>query len=64
MLNLLGSRTTPIVAAPPGDRGTFVHLYGKTDNRPGRKMGHVTAVADDLATALAAAQRVADALAP
>ncbi|APO76212.1 N5-carboxyaminoimidazole ribonucleotide synthetase [Rhizobium etli 8C-3] len=23
-------------------RNTFVHLYGKTESRPGRKMGHVT----------------------
>ena len=25
--------------------GTFVHLYGKKETRPGRKMGHVTVVA-------------------
>ena len=26
---------------------TFVHLYGKTDTKPGRKMGHVTILAKD-----------------
>lgn len=28
-----------------------LHLYGKAEARPGRKMGHLTALADDLATA-------------
>ncbi len=27
--------------------GVYVHLYGKTETRPGRKMGHVTILADD-----------------
>jgi 5-(carboxyamino)imidazole ribonucleotide synthase len=40
----------------------FVHLYGKAENRPGRKMGHVTAVganADEArARAVAAAAHV------
>ena len=27
-----------------GEAGTFVHLYGKAESRPGRKMGHVTAM--------------------
>jgi 5-(carboxyamino)imidazole ribonucleotide synthase len=27
-----------------GEPGVAVHLYGKTDPRPGRKMGHVTRV--------------------
>ena len=27
--------------------GTFVHLYGKRETRPGRKMGHVTVMAND-----------------
>jgi len=26
---------------------TFVHLYGKAETRPGRKMGHVTILAKD-----------------
>jgi 5-(carboxyamino)imidazole ribonucleotide synthase len=30
-------------------RDTLVHLYGKTESRPGRKMGHVTTLATTLA---------------
>jgi 5-(carboxyamino)imidazole ribonucleotide synthase len=29
-----------------------LHLYGKSDPRPGRKMGHLTAVADTPAEAI------------
>ena len=35
--------------------GLRLHLYGKTEARPGRKMGHVTVVADDPGVAIAAA---------
>lgn len=38
--------------------GAHVHLYGK-GARPGRKLGHVTALADDVATARATAWRAA-----
>lgn len=41
MTNLIGSdveRWKELAAEP----GTAVHLYGKADSRPGRKMGHVT----------------------
>jgi 5-(carboxyamino)imidazole ribonucleotide synthase len=30
-----------------------LHLYGKTEARPGRKMGHITALADNVADAIA-----------
>jgi len=30
-----------------GIKNTFVHLYGKTQTKPGRKMGHVTVMSDD-----------------
>jgi 5-(carboxyamino)imidazole ribonucleotide synthase len=33
--------------------GVKLHLYGKNDARPGRKMGHLTAIADDAETARA-----------
>ena len=36
-----------------------VHLYGKRQSRPGRKMGHVTALGPDVATAEALASRAA-----
>jgi len=29
-----------------------LHLYGKTDTRPFRKMGHATALAGDVTTAI------------
>ena len=35
--------------------GLRLHLYGKTEARPGRKMGHFTVVADDPAVAIAGA---------
>jgi 5-(carboxyamino)imidazole ribonucleotide synthase len=48
MVNLLGTTAEPIdaasVAQAMAEPRTFLHLYGKADNRPGRKMGHVTAV--------------------
>ena len=41
MVNLLGAEVHawPELLADPGAR---LHLYGKRDVRPGRKMGHVT----------------------
>jgi 5-(carboxyamino)imidazole ribonucleotide synthase len=40
--------------------GAHVHVYGKTDSKRGRKMGHVTALGDTVDQALATAQRAAD----
>jgi len=39
MTNLLGESENPL-SAPPDSEG-HAHLYGKHDNRPGRKMGHI-----------------------
>jgi 5-(carboxyamino)imidazole ribonucleotide synthase len=36
-----------------------VHLYGKSENRPGRKMGHVTAVGETIDEALERARNTA-----
>ncbi|MBF9059199.1 5-(carboxyamino)imidazole ribonucleotide synthase [Rhodobacterales bacterium HKCCSP123] len=43
MENLVGEEVTraPALAAEPGVQ---IHLYGKTETRPGRKMGHVNRV--------------------
>jgi len=41
MENLIG-HDVEAWAALAAEPGTAVHLYGKTDARPGRKMGHVT----------------------
>ena len=40
--------------------GAHVHVYGKTRSAHGRKMGHVTALGQDVKTAAASAQRAAD----
>lgn len=36
--------------------GVSVHIYGKQESRPGRKMGHVTAIGDDLQTTIQRAE--------
>jgi 5-(carboxyamino)imidazole ribonucleotide synthase len=41
---------------------TFVHLYGKNDTKPGRKMGHVTILAPDKQELNYRAHKVKDAL--
>ncbi|MFW5641744.1 MAG: 5-(carboxyamino)imidazole ribonucleotide synthase [Roseicyclus sp.] len=43
MENLIGEDVTR-AAALAAERGVQVHLYGKTEVRPGRKMGHVNRV--------------------
>jgi 5-(carboxyamino)imidazole ribonucleotide synthase len=62
MANVLGASTTPamslderlhhVLARYPG---AHVHLYGKAE-RPGRKLGHVTVLANPPATTMAAAK--------
>jgi 5-(carboxyamino)imidazole ribonucleotide synthase len=64
MLNLLGdlwfldgeSAVEPAWSKVLAMAGAHLHLYGKSDARPGRKMGHLTLTAADAATA---AQRAA-----
>lgn len=45
MKNILGQdlETAERIAAE-GHEGVHVHLYGKTESRPKRKMGHITFV--------------------
>ncbi|HEV7664823.1 MAG TPA: 5-(carboxyamino)imidazole ribonucleotide synthase [Chloroflexota bacterium] len=63
MVNLLGTRSTPLdkrdIAAALAVPRASVHLYGKVDNRPGRKMGHVTATAATVDEALRRARAAA-----
>jgi len=63
MVNLLGTGTHNLadadLAAALVEPGAFVHLYGKAENRRGRKMGHVTAVGTTSDEALARARSVA-----
>jgi 5-(carboxyamino)imidazole ribonucleotide synthase len=70
MLNLLGdlwfpapeadaAPVTPDWAAVLALPGTHLHLYGKTEARRGRKMGHLTITAADAGAARATALRAA-----
>ncbi|HEU5442108.1 MAG TPA: 5-(carboxyamino)imidazole ribonucleotide synthase [Ktedonobacterales bacterium] len=66
MINLLGERSDPAEATGL-DRalaipGAHVHLYGKLASRPGRKMGHVTALGATLEEAEAHAREAAGAI--
>ena len=67
MVNLLGedigtgeslTGTVEALAVP----GAALHLYGKPSSRPGRKMGHVTVLADTPDQALEGARRAKEAL--
>jgi 5-(carboxyamino)imidazole ribonucleotide synthase len=63
MVNLLGSGSSALDEESLLDAlqepHTYVHLYGKTDNRAGRKMGHVTAIGPSAEEALGRARLVA-----
>jgi 5-(carboxyamino)imidazole ribonucleotide synthase len=55
MVNLLGTEPGPGLPAGLSDAlavpGAHVHIYGKAVTTPGRKMGHITVLADTLAEA-------------
>ncbi len=63
MVNLLGAPAAPErvqgLDAALAVSGAHVHLYGKRQSRPGRKMGHVTALGANVQEAAATAQRAA-----
>ncbi len=66
MLNLLGTASAPGqprgLAAALGVPGAHIHLYGKAESAPGRKMGHITALGstwhEAMHTAMAAAREI------
>ena len=65
MVNLLGdiwSRGEPDWAAALAEPNVHLHLYGKHEPRPGRKMGHLTALAETIEAAAAHAQRARERL--
>jgi 5-(carboxyamino)imidazole ribonucleotide synthase len=65
MINLLGdlwSRGEPRWAEAFRRPGVKLHLYGKAEPRPGRKMGHLNCLADSPDRALALALEARDAL--
>ena len=65
MINLLGDKNhtgTPVykgINEVMKQEGVYVHLYGKTETKPFRKMGHITVVNPDLDKAIANAREVA-----
>lgn len=65
MVNLLGDlweHGEPDWSAACGFADVKLHLYGKHDAKPGRKMGHLTALADTPEEAVRAAKSARDAL--
>ena len=65
MVNLLGdiwSRGEPDWAAALAEPNVHLHLYGKHEPRPSRKMGHLTALAETVEAAAAHAQRARERL--
>ncbi|HEU4763916.1 MAG TPA: 5-(carboxyamino)imidazole ribonucleotide synthase, partial [Gemmatimonadales bacterium] len=66
MVNILGdvwARGEPDWGAALADSGVKLHLYGKSQPRPGRKMGHLNVLGTDAAETLARAHRALKALA-
>jgi 5-(carboxyamino)imidazole ribonucleotide synthase len=63
MVNILGTRASAYraesVRAALEVEGAHLHIYAKREARPGRKMGHVTALGDTLAAAEAIAAEAA-----
>ncbi|MDR7486188.1 MAG: 5-(carboxyamino)imidazole ribonucleotide synthase [Armatimonadota bacterium] len=66
MVNLLGECAGPVrlagAEAALAEPGVFLHLYGKAESWPRRKLGHLTALGATTDQALAAARRAAAAL--
>ena len=61
MVNLLGdvwTDATPTFSEVFDNRGCQLHLYGKQEARPGRKMGHINCLASDNEAALTLARKV------
>lgn len=58
MVNMLGDLWTPDWLAILEQDNIKLHLYGKTEARPGRKMGHFNVLGEDIESALAVAEGV------
>lgn len=62
MINILGERSGP--AEPKGIEeakalgAVAIHIYGKKETKPARKMGHITVTGDDLMSVLSTARQV------
>jgi 5-(carboxyamino)imidazole ribonucleotide synthase len=68
MVNLLGEDLgegpSPRLLEALREPGAALHLYGKRESRPGRKMGHVTVLADSREEALRRAREARERLRP
>ena len=62
MVNMLGDLWPPQWAEIFSQNNIKLHLYGKTEARVGRKMGHFNVLAEDVESALAVAEDVFNAL--
>lgn len=62
MVNIIGAESADVTAISTSPIEAAVHLYGKS-HRPGRKLGHVTAVGDSIDEVISRAHRAASALA-
>ncbi len=58
MVNMLGDLWPPQWADIFAQNNIKLHLYGKTEARPGRKMGHFNVLAEDVESALVVAEAV------
>ena len=66
MINILGESEGPArlagLAEAYSDPNIHIHLYGKSESKPDRKMGHLTAVGNDAEDALRRAKRAKNAV--
>jgi 5-(carboxyamino)imidazole ribonucleotide synthase len=62
MVNMLGDLWPPDWLSIFTQNNIKLHLYGKTEARPGRKMGHFNVLAEDIESALIVAEGVFDRL--
>ncbi len=58
MVNMLGDLWLPDWSGIFSQSNIKLHLYGKTEARPGRKMGHFNVLAEDVESALTVAEDV------
>ena len=67
MVNLMGDLWTggePHWEAVFNEPAAMLHLYGKREARPGRKMGHISCLAEDAESAYEIAESIRERLAP
>jgi 5-(carboxyamino)imidazole ribonucleotide synthase len=60
MVNIMGEAYPLDVEGALQDPQVKLHLYGKAEARPGRKMGHMNVLGKDIEDALARAQEAKD----